>query len=377
MDLNHPKGVSPSQLPASSSKYHHPYFTPAEVDYLSEKQRGKLSATQEERVRQHACAFAEAVGAKIGFPRRTIATAQNLYHRFHLFFPRKDFGYQDVVLASLYVSTKMHDTLKKPRELLSVAYAVRPELASKVRSHNGEINLESEAVEHDRQRLLAVERLILETICFNFTSRMPFPYVIKIGRAFGASKKLTKLAWRLAVDSYRTLTPIKYPPHVVALGGLFIASLLSSFEQPKTDEPPGYRSSHEIAEELSMRGSWESKFQAQIEDLEEIAHCVIDLLIQAAENTSVDTSPRTPSSPGPHPAPRAPLAPPPAPYKADQLIRLKIAMREHEHLARPRQPLGNADPSALYGGDNVAMAGRNEGTVRFLFGPPSIVGQGV
>jgi len=26
-------------------------------------------------------------------PRKTIATAQNLYHRFHLFFPRKDFGY--------------------------------------------------------------------------------------------------------------------------------------------------------------------------------------------------------------------------------------------------------------------------------------------
>lgn len=27
-------------------------------------------------------------------PRKTIATAQNLYHRFHLFFPRKDFIYQ-------------------------------------------------------------------------------------------------------------------------------------------------------------------------------------------------------------------------------------------------------------------------------------------
>lgn len=26
-------------------------------------------------------------------PRKTIATAQNLYHRFYLFFPRKDFGY--------------------------------------------------------------------------------------------------------------------------------------------------------------------------------------------------------------------------------------------------------------------------------------------
>ena len=34
----------------------------------------------------------------------------------------------------------------------------------------------------DRQRLLAVERLIVELICFNFTSHMPFAYVIKVGR---------------------------------------------------------------------------------------------------------------------------------------------------------------------------------------------------
>ena len=44
-----------------------------------------------------------------------------------------------------------------------------------------------QTVEHDRQRLLAVERLILETICFNFTSKMPFPYVFKLGRKLGGN----------------------------------------------------------------------------------------------------------------------------------------------------------------------------------------------
>lgn len=60
------QGVPQSQLPASSSKYHHPYFTLPEVEYLSDKQRGKLSATQEEKLRQQACGFLEVVGAKIG-----------------------------------------------------------------------------------------------------------------------------------------------------------------------------------------------------------------------------------------------------------------------------------------------------------------------
>ncbi|KAG5352099.1 hypothetical protein C0989_003898 [Termitomyces sp. Mn162] len=141
---NHSRAQSPSQLSASSSKYHHPYFTPAEVKYLSEKQRGKLTETQEEKARQSACGFLEALGARIGFPRKTTATAQNLYHRFHLFFPRKDFNYHDVALAALYVSTKMHDTLKKPRELLAVSYAVRfPELAAKSKHPGGEVDLDT------------------------------------------------------------------------------------------------------------------------------------------------------------------------------------------------------------------------------------------
>ena len=42
-----------------------------------------------------------------------------------------------------------------------------------------------QTVENDRRRLLAIERLVLETICFNFTVRMPFPYVIKFGKLLG------------------------------------------------------------------------------------------------------------------------------------------------------------------------------------------------
>ncbi|KAG2344054.1 cyclin-like protein [Suillus weaverae] len=384
MDPGHSRVPSPSQLPASFSKYHHPYFTLAEVQYLSEKQRGKLSATQEEKARQQACGFIEAVGSKIGFPRKTLATAQNLYHRFHLFFPRKDFNYHDVTLAALYVSTKMHDTLKKPREILMVSYAVRfPELAAKSKSVGGEVDMDPATAENDRQRLLAVERLILETICFNFTSKMPFSYVIKIGRKLKASKKLIKCAWRLTIDSHRTLVPIMYPPNTVALGCLYTASLLATLEPPPSPLVEAQLDSR-VATILKEKGDWEQTYMAEAEDLEEIAHVLIDLLIQAAQNPSANTSPRTPASPSPHPSPRnqhlsstGTPQPQPIPYKADQLIRLKIMMRQNEHPLRPQQPLGSADPSELYNGNDIAMLGRNQGTVRFLFGPPGVVGQGV
>ena len=53
-------------------------------------------------------------------------------------------------------------------------------------------------------------------------------------------------------------------------------------------------------------------------------------------------------------------------------MRLKIAMRETELPPRKRQPLGSADPSALYKAEDVSAAGKNEGTVRFLFAPPGV-----
>jgi CTD kinase subunit beta len=90
---------TPSAQPASSVKHHYPYFTPSEVESLSEKQRGKMSLYQEERIKISAASFLEALGIRMGFPRRTIATSQSLYHRFHLFFPRKDFNY----VVSIYV----------------------------------------------------------------------------------------------------------------------------------------------------------------------------------------------------------------------------------------------------------------------------------
>lgn len=50
---------------------------------------------------------------------------------------------QDVTLAALYVSSKMHDTLKKPREILMASYAVRfPEQAAKSKSIVGEIDMD-------------------------------------------------------------------------------------------------------------------------------------------------------------------------------------------------------------------------------------------
>lgn len=360
------------------SKIYQPYFVPSDLEHLTDRTRGRFSHSQEDKNRQNAVGFLEIMGARIGFPRKTIATAQALYHRFHLFFPRKDFNYIDVCLGGLYVSTKMHDTLKKPRELLAMSYAVRfPDLAAKSKHPGGEIDLDTmdpQVVENDRQRLLSVERYILESICFNFTSRLPFSYIVKIGRALGATKMLTKFAWRLVMDCYRTFLPLQYPPHTVALGGLFVACFLSSFEQPSSDDPEK-KVAEEITRKLKQRGDWEVKFQTQVEDLEDITHTLLDLIIQFVQNPSLSTSPSTPSSPSPHPAHHSShqhthASPAQPPYNYDQLIRMKIAMRESEHPPRRRHShLSWRNKGSWDVGYTWHPEEKKESTVRYLFTP--------
>jgi CTD kinase subunit beta len=53
----------------------------------------------------------------------------------------------------------------------------------------------------------------------------------------------------------------------VALGSLYLAALLSSFEQPNTWEP-WHNNSHQIVDILGKNGEWESQFMARVEDLE-------------------------------------------------------------------------------------------------------------
>lgn len=70
---------------------------------------------------------------------------------------------------------------------------------------------------------------------------------------------------------------LQYPPHVVAIACLYLAALLSTFEQSDTQVPTGCRSNDEIVAILRDHGPWEEDFQAQVDDLEGEASCISPL----------------------------------------------------------------------------------------------------
>ena len=120
-------------------------------------------------------------------PRRTIANAQTLYMRFHLFFPYREFSHVEVSLTTLYVSSKLHDTLKKPRDIILASYAVRfPQLIKR-----GQVDpaaVEANLLEGERNRVMSIERLVLETLCFKFKAEVGLGLVIKLGKAMGGEQ---------------------------------------------------------------------------------------------------------------------------------------------------------------------------------------------
>ena len=57
--------------------------------------------------------------------------------------------------------------------------------------------------------------------------RHPYPFLIKFSRQLHLSRPLTLLAWDICIDSYRTLTPLKFSPHILALAAIELAKRLT------------------------------------------------------------------------------------------------------------------------------------------------------
>ncbi|WRT65613.1 uncharacterized protein IL334_002558 [Kwoniella shivajii] len=377
-------------VPSSSKahvKHYKPYFTPVEVEKLSAKQRGKLSVSREERGRQQACGFIDAVGARCGFPRRTIATAQTLYMRFHLFFPYKDFNYVEVALSTLYVSSKLHDTIKKPREIILASFPIRyPNLIRK-----GTIDIataEANGLEHERKQVLNCERLVLETMGFKFSVETGLRGVIKIGKKLRLSKETTQSAWRVAVDCYRTQAPLSFPPHIIALGSIYTASLLlletTKTPSSSTSQADGSITPAQVVELLGKSGSWESEYSGTAGHIDDIAHYVLDLyttilsILPDAQSTILTPSPVSPKEPNPSSSQNSstsassPTAfPLPLYWTSQTLTELKIQLRDR----RPGGPpstvgwlaVGTPSEAEDAGDQAVEGMGQNDGTIRFLW----------
>lgn len=112
-----------------------------------------------------------------------------------------------MAIATLLVSSKLEDTLKKLRDIQIAAYQIK----AAQDGTNAFAEPDQQTLDGDRARLIGIERLILETISFNFNLRSSgsyptreasspssrnqdvFAYVLKLGRFLGGEYQAPRI----------------------------------------------------------------------------------------------------------------------------------------------------------------------------------------
>ena len=278
-------------------------------------------------------------------------------------------------------------------------------------------------LEDERLRVLTVERLVLETICFKFGVDSALSIVIKIAKALerrssclvswvvltfsgqedvptgmeGCSGLVSFLyhpIWaKELTDSYRTSAPLSYPPHLVAVAAIYASALLSL----ETADPSTFDASQATPEskrykfmvdQLSTSGTWEEDYATTADlvdgqslftrivttDKVEVTHYLLDLYITVQSLPQTQISNPSPDSPSGKPASTTATSsgntafPIPAYWTAQTLTELKIFLRNK----RPGRVDVSPWPMFTEEEGDVEQSpadgiGRNEGTVRFLW----------
>ncbi|KAH7324707.1 hypothetical protein B0I35DRAFT_348478 [Stachybotrys elegans] len=188
----------------------HPGFIFSSNQYSSETKVRRLlkdngcDPAREDSNRLQGVQLIDNVRKHLHLPVRTFDTACTYFHKFRLNFRDAEYNYQDAALASLFVACKVEDTIKKSRDILAAAYSVK--------NPDKPAAADDKIFESPGRVIIGLERLILETIGFDFRTRYPQKLLVKVVRsALGkeGGKDFYHTAYAMCIDMYKTFVPIK------------------------------------------------------------------------------------------------------------------------------------------------------------------------
>ncbi|KAF3359962.1 hypothetical protein VdG1_01652 [Verticillium dahliae VDG1] len=155
-------------------------------------------------------------------PVRTFDTACFYFHLFRLCHRDAEYNYQDAALASLFLACKVEDTIKKSKEILCAAYNIK----------NAEFTTtqDDKMFEQPSKIVIGLERLILETIGFDFRSRYAQKYFVKAIKTIlgpSATKAFFATTYDMGIDLHKTFAPIKQTTWTMALAVTELTALVT------------------------------------------------------------------------------------------------------------------------------------------------------
>lgn len=190
----------------------HPGYITSSNQYTCERKIRHLlkengcDPAREDNYRLQGVQLIDNVREHLQLPVRTFDTACVYFHKFRLNFRDAEYNYQDAALASLFVACKVEDTIKKSREILAAAYNIK--------NPDKPAAADDKVFEASSRIIIGLERLILETIGFDFRTRHPQKLLVKctrsiLGRDSPSARDFFSTAYAMSIDLYKTFAPIK------------------------------------------------------------------------------------------------------------------------------------------------------------------------
>ncbi|BCR83916.1 putative cyclin [Aspergillus chevalieri] len=205
----------------------HPSFIQVAKPYIFEQTIQDCIAAmgvnplREEALRLQGVTWIDNVRRVLHLPIRTFNTAVVYYHKFRLSHPDNEYNYMDAAAAALFTACKIEDTLKKSREIVCGAYNLK-------RSPAEQMSPDEQIFEVHSRGIIGLERLMLEASGFDFRTRHPQKPLIKLARHYGLTQQseISRVAYRISQDLYRTFAPIKQTTSTMAFACLELAGRL-------------------------------------------------------------------------------------------------------------------------------------------------------
>ncbi|KAK0375758.1 C-type cyclin [Colletotrichum limetticola] len=216
---------APAAEPAAA-KGPHPGHMQVSCQFTSEQRLrrmlrdNKSDPAREDSYRLQGVQLIDNVRTMLRVPIKTFDTACVYFHWFRLSFRDAEYNYSDAAMACLFLACKVEDTIKKSKEILCAAYNIKnPEHPT---------TQDDKMFEQPSKIIIGLERLVLETVGFDFRCRYPQSALLKATKKIlgPQSKTVFATAMEMSVDLYKTFAPVKQTTYALALGLLELSARL-------------------------------------------------------------------------------------------------------------------------------------------------------
>jgi len=260
------------------------YWDKKDLDESPSRQTG-VSAENEQRYRKEGARFIHKLGCELKLHHDTLASAAVFYHRFYQIHSFHKFRQRYVTATCcLFLAGKVEETPKKCKDLIRGAKQILSE------AHFQQFGSDPTQA---REEVMAMERVLLQTIKFDFNIEHPYKYIIQYAEQLRKDlqdqiedKKMEEMvqqSWNFTNDSMVTNLCLQWEPQIIAICMIYLAGKISKIEL------------------LGYKTHWWEKFVPDLEKelIETVCHQVLDIYSSKKSKTAA-TPGKTPAKRNKH-----------------------------------------------------------------------------